>query len=175
MVNLRIERGTNVCFSVFDNLANKLDEKLVLMGDEHKVIVAININPKLVGGRLFPNATSLHIFILTKRMLVLPQPQPSIAVSRNWNLLQLRSLMLVHFVLRDLTRKSLRLTVQRWRAKKQMMHTIDTRRDSFTPFSFRLLPDVTGVSFGLLLIVLLINGDLLYRDRFLKHLEKNIG
>ncbi|CAN7045621.1 unnamed protein product [Brassica rapa subsp. trilocularis] len=76
MFNLRIERGTNVCYSVFYNLANKLDEKLVLTGYEHKVIVATNINPKLVGG-----------------MLVLPKPQPSMAVSRNWNLLQLQSLM----------------------------------------------------------------------------------
>lgn len=39
--------------SVFSTtLANKLDEKLVLTGDEHKVIVATNINPKLVGGIL---------------------------------------------------------------------------------------------------------------------------
>ncbi|CAG7897898.1 unnamed protein product, partial [Brassica rapa] len=41
-------RGTNVCYSVFYDLANKLDEKLVLTGYEHKVIVATNINPKLV-------------------------------------------------------------------------------------------------------------------------------
>lgn len=53
--------------SVFSTtLANKLDEKLVLTGDEHKVIVATNINPMLVGGRLFLNATSSHIFVLTK-------------------------------------------------------------------------------------------------------------
>ncbi|KAH0940075.1 hypothetical protein HID58_007536, partial [Brassica napus] len=115
--NAPLCRGTNVCYSVFYNLANKLDEKLVLTGYEHKVIVATNINPKLVGvvnncncyfykispSRLFLNDTSLHIFILTKsvslaktswmRMLVLPKPQPSMAVSRNWNLLQLQSLM----------------------------------------------------------------------------------
>ncbi|KAG5412048.1 hypothetical protein IGI04_008367 [Brassica rapa subsp. trilocularis] len=47
--NAPLCRGTNVCYSVFYNLANKLDEKLVLTGYEHKVIVATNINPKLVG------------------------------------------------------------------------------------------------------------------------------
>ena len=47
--------------------------------------------------------------------------------------------LVVRFVLGDLARKRLRLTVQRWRAKKQRRLTIDTRRDSFTSFSFRFL------------------------------------
>lgn len=42
-----------VCVSVFDKLATHLDEKLFTLGVQPKVIIASNINPKLVGGNHF--------------------------------------------------------------------------------------------------------------------------
>lgn len=49
--------------SVFDTVANNPHQKLELAGLAHKLLVATNVNPKLVGGqyRLFT------IFILKKK------------------------------------------------------------------------------------------------------------
>ncbi|CAF1702003.1 unnamed protein product [Brassica napus] len=52
------------CISVFDNLAELLDEELVMSGVEPKVSVATNINPKLVGGDHF-HVTHLLVRFLT--------------------------------------------------------------------------------------------------------------
>ncbi|KAH0850257.1 hypothetical protein HID58_025577 [Brassica napus] len=42
-------RDGPACISVFGNLAELIDEELVMSGVEPKVVVATNINPKLVG------------------------------------------------------------------------------------------------------------------------------
>ncbi|KAF3575127.1 hypothetical protein F2Q69_00061207 [Brassica cretica] len=47
---------------IFDNLAMQLLDKLVIHGVEPRVISATNINPKLVGGRLFLNPASVTLF-----------------------------------------------------------------------------------------------------------------
>ncbi|CAN7059345.1 unnamed protein product, partial [Brassica oleracea var. botrytis] len=47
---------------IFENLAMQLLDKLVIHGVEPRVISATNINPKLVGGRLFLNPASLTLF-----------------------------------------------------------------------------------------------------------------
>ncbi|KAL0650206.1 hypothetical protein Bca4012_092897 [Brassica carinata] len=49
-LNAQLCRDGPACISVFGNLAELLDEELVMSGVEPKVAVATNINPKLVGG-----------------------------------------------------------------------------------------------------------------------------
>lgn len=54
-IRLDLFRESNVYLSVFDGLAKFLNEKFAAPGVEPKVVVPTNINPKLVGGRLFLN------------------------------------------------------------------------------------------------------------------------
>ncbi|WZZ03908.1 hypothetical protein YC2023_089829 [Brassica napus] len=49
-LNAQLCRDGPACISVFGNLAELIDEELVMSGVEPKVVVATNINPKLVGG-----------------------------------------------------------------------------------------------------------------------------
>ncbi|WZZ27763.1 hypothetical protein YC2023_011164 [Brassica napus] len=56
-------RGENVCVSMFDSLALVFHTKFDSYGREPKVIVATGLNPKIVGGLLFLNATSAtHLY-----------------------------------------------------------------------------------------------------------------
>lgn len=53
----------SVTLSLFDAQAVSFHQKLGGMHDDPKVIVATSINPKMVGGRLFLNATSgTHVY-----------------------------------------------------------------------------------------------------------------
>ncbi|XP_048601816.1 uncharacterized protein LOC125580762 isoform X1 [Brassica napus] len=55
--------GENVCVSMFDSLALVFHTKFDSYGREPKVIVATGLNPKIVGGLLFLNATSAtHLY-----------------------------------------------------------------------------------------------------------------
>ncbi|KAJ4901125.1 hypothetical protein Rs2_15076 [Raphanus sativus] len=56
MLTIQVGRGTMICVSVFDKIANNLHQKLELAGLEPKVMVATNIKPKVAGGCLFLNA-----------------------------------------------------------------------------------------------------------------------
>lgn len=49
---------------VFDGLAKLLEENLLSRNEEPEVLVATNINPKLVGRRLFLNKTSTTNFLI---------------------------------------------------------------------------------------------------------------
>nr|VDC81641.1 unnamed protein product [Brassica rapa] len=63
MLTLRLESGENVCVSMFDSLALAFHTKFDSYGREPKVIIATGVNPKIVGGRLFLNATSsTHLY-----------------------------------------------------------------------------------------------------------------
>ncbi|KAL0662244.1 hypothetical protein Bca4012_099081 [Brassica carinata] len=52
-LNAQLCRDGPACISVSGNLAELLDEELVMSSVEPKVAVATNINPKLVGGTVF--------------------------------------------------------------------------------------------------------------------------
>nr|VDD57140.1 unnamed protein product [Brassica oleracea] len=52
MLTLRVERGLNVCISLFDGLAYSFHDKMTSYGVEPKVLLVTSINPKVVGGEL---------------------------------------------------------------------------------------------------------------------------
>ncbi|KAH0857596.1 hypothetical protein HID58_085857 [Brassica napus] len=58
MMTLRLEGDVNVCVSMFDDRAVTFQTKFDKHSSEPKVILFTNINPKVVGGKLFLNATS---------------------------------------------------------------------------------------------------------------------
>ncbi|KAL0753801.1 hypothetical protein Bca101_091469 [Brassica carinata] len=63
-LNAQLCRDGPACISVFGNLAELLDEELVMSGVEPKVAVATNINPKLVGELVTTRLVSVGRFIL---------------------------------------------------------------------------------------------------------------
>ncbi|KAF3521706.1 hypothetical protein F2Q69_00048212 [Brassica cretica] len=63
-LNAQLCRDGPACISVSGNLAELLDEELVMSSVEPKVAVATNINPKLVGGDHF-HVTHLLVRFLT--------------------------------------------------------------------------------------------------------------
>ncbi|XP_056859115.1 uncharacterized protein LOC108808418 [Raphanus sativus] len=63
MATIKMENGTYVIMSLFDDHAVKIHDRLEKMRSDPKVVVATSVNPKMVGGRLFLNATSgTHIY-----------------------------------------------------------------------------------------------------------------
>ncbi|CAF1710370.1 unnamed protein product [Brassica napus] len=63
MVTVKLENDVSVTLSLFDAQAVSFHQKLGGMRDDPKVIVTTSINPKMVGGRLFLNATSgTHVY-----------------------------------------------------------------------------------------------------------------
>ncbi|CAN7015621.1 unnamed protein product [Brassica rapa subsp. trilocularis] len=63
MVTVKLENDVSVTLSLFDAQAVSFHQKLGGMRGDPKVIVATSINPKMVGGRLFLNATSgMHVY-----------------------------------------------------------------------------------------------------------------
>ncbi|CAH8385637.1 unnamed protein product [Eruca vesicaria subsp. sativa] len=63
MATIKLESDVSVTLSIFDAKAVDFHQKLDRMLIDPKVIVATSINPKMVGGRLFLNATSgTHIY-----------------------------------------------------------------------------------------------------------------
>ncbi|XP_013613788.1 PREDICTED: uncharacterized protein LOC106319950 [Brassica oleracea var. oleracea] len=62
MVTLRLEGDVNVCVSMFDDRAVTFQTKFDEHISEPKVILFTSINPKVVGGKLFLNATSCTHF-----------------------------------------------------------------------------------------------------------------
>ncbi|CAN7124501.1 unnamed protein product [Brassica rapa subsp. narinosa] len=63
MATIRMENDTSVTMSLFDAQAVKIHNQLEQMGVDPRVVVATSVNPKIVGGRLFLNATSgTHIY-----------------------------------------------------------------------------------------------------------------
>ncbi|CAF1983509.1 unnamed protein product [Brassica napus] len=63
MVTVKLENDVSVTLSLFDAQAVSFHQKLGGMRGDPKVIVATSINPKMVGGRLFLNATSgTHVY-----------------------------------------------------------------------------------------------------------------
>ncbi|CAN6834703.1 unnamed protein product, partial [Brassica oleracea] len=63
MVTVKLENDVFVTLSMFDAQAVSFHQKLGGMCGDPKVIVATSINPKMVGGRLFLNATSgTHVY-----------------------------------------------------------------------------------------------------------------
>ncbi|KAH0935919.1 hypothetical protein HID58_013036 [Brassica napus] len=59
-----IQRMMITLIIVFDGLAKLLEENLLSRNEEPEVLVATNINPKLVGRRLFLNKTSTTNFLI---------------------------------------------------------------------------------------------------------------
>ncbi|XP_048618665.1 uncharacterized protein LOC106407079 [Brassica napus] len=63
MATIKMENDVSVTLTLFDSQAVALHKNLEDMHVDPKVIVATNINPKMVRGRLFLNATSgTHIY-----------------------------------------------------------------------------------------------------------------
>ncbi|KAF8083397.1 hypothetical protein N665_0776s0022 [Sinapis alba] len=63
MATIKMDRDTSVIMSFFDAQAVKLHTQLEQMGGDPRVVVATSVNPKMVGGRMFLNATSgTHIY-----------------------------------------------------------------------------------------------------------------
>ncbi|CAN6868672.1 unnamed protein product [Brassica oleracea] len=58
MVTIKVDNDATVCVSVFDSVAELLHKRLEAGVVQPRVMVATNINPKFVGGRLYLNATS---------------------------------------------------------------------------------------------------------------------
>ncbi|CAN6860572.1 unnamed protein product [Brassica oleracea] len=58
MVTIKVDNDATVCVSVFDSAAELLHKRLEAGVVQPRVMVATNINPKFVGGRLYLNATS---------------------------------------------------------------------------------------------------------------------
>ncbi|CAN6897437.1 unnamed protein product [Brassica oleracea] len=57
MLTLRVERGLNVCISLFDGLAYSFHDKMTSYGVEPKVLLVTSINPKVVGAeKKYPKA-----------------------------------------------------------------------------------------------------------------------
>ncbi|KAF8082784.1 hypothetical protein N665_0808s0020 [Sinapis alba] len=63
MVTIKMDTGVSVTLSMFDAHAVSLHKRLDSMSNDPRVIVSTSLNPKIVGGRLFLNATSgTHIY-----------------------------------------------------------------------------------------------------------------
>ncbi|KAL0715089.1 hypothetical protein Bca4012_064411 [Brassica carinata] len=63
MVTMKLDSDDTVILSLFDSQAVAFHRQLEALRADPKVIVATSINPKMVGGRLFLNATSgTHVF-----------------------------------------------------------------------------------------------------------------
>ncbi|CAF1930177.1 unnamed protein product [Brassica oleracea] len=63
MVTLKLESDETVTLSFFDSQAVTFHNQLEAMSVDPKVMVVTSINPKIVGGRLFLNATSgTHVY-----------------------------------------------------------------------------------------------------------------
>ncbi|CAN6925573.1 unnamed protein product [Brassica oleracea] len=63
MVTLKLESDETVTLSLFDSQAVAFHKQLEAMRVDPKVMVVTSINPKIVGGRLFLNATSgTHVY-----------------------------------------------------------------------------------------------------------------
>ncbi|KAH0885113.1 hypothetical protein HID58_061209 [Brassica napus] len=63
MATIRMDNDTSVTMSLFDAQAVKIHNQLEQIGVDPRVVVATSVNPKIVGGRLFLNATSgTHIY-----------------------------------------------------------------------------------------------------------------
>lgn len=62
MVTLCLDGGVNVCVSLFDDRAVAFQTKFDQHTSEPKVLLFTSINPKVVGGKLFLNATSATHF-----------------------------------------------------------------------------------------------------------------
>ncbi|XP_013623948.1 PREDICTED: uncharacterized protein LOC106329885 [Brassica oleracea var. oleracea] len=58
MATIKMDNDVSVTMSMFDSQPVKLHNKLESMGGDPRVLVATSINPKIVGGHLFLNATS---------------------------------------------------------------------------------------------------------------------
>ncbi|KAF8095208.1 hypothetical protein N665_0339s0077 [Sinapis alba] len=64
MATIKMDKDTSVIMSLFDAQVVKIHTQLEKMGGDPRVIVAISVNPKMVGGRMFLNATSgTHIYL----------------------------------------------------------------------------------------------------------------
>ncbi|XP_033140413.1 uncharacterized protein LOC103855082 isoform X1 [Brassica rapa] len=63
MTTIKMDNDTSVTMSLFDAQAVKIHNQLEQMRVDPRVFVATSVNPKIVGGRLFLNATSgTHIY-----------------------------------------------------------------------------------------------------------------
>ncbi|KAG2300062.1 hypothetical protein Bca52824_036534 [Brassica carinata] len=63
MSRIKMEDNTSVTMSLFDAQAIKIHNQAEKMGVDPRVVVATSVNPKMVAGRLFLNATSsTHIY-----------------------------------------------------------------------------------------------------------------
>ncbi|KAL0688251.1 hypothetical protein Bca4012_087928 [Brassica carinata] len=63
MATIRMDNDTSVTMSLFDAQVVKIHNQLEQIGVDPRVVVATSVNPKIVGGRLFLNATSgTHIY-----------------------------------------------------------------------------------------------------------------
>ncbi|CAN6925283.1 uncharacterized protein LOC106393717 [Brassica napus] len=63
MATIRMDNDTSVTMSLFDAQAVKIHNQLEQIGVDPRVVVATSVNPNIVGGRLFLNATSgTHIY-----------------------------------------------------------------------------------------------------------------
>lgn len=63
LINIRLDKESTVCVSVYDSLAEILHMRLEAGVVHLKVMVATNINPKFMGGRRFLNSTSgIHFY-----------------------------------------------------------------------------------------------------------------
>ncbi|KAL0802493.1 hypothetical protein Bca101_057669 [Brassica carinata] len=63
MVTMKLDRDETVILSFFDTQAVAFHKQLEALREDPKVVVATSINPKMVGGRLFINATSgTHVY-----------------------------------------------------------------------------------------------------------------
>ncbi|CAG7868716.1 unnamed protein product [Brassica rapa] len=58
MATIKMDNDVSVTMSMFDSQPVKLHNQLESMGCDPRVLVATSINPKIVGGHLFLNATS---------------------------------------------------------------------------------------------------------------------
>nr|VDC86804.1 unnamed protein product [Brassica oleracea] len=58
MTTIKMDNDVSVTMSMFDSQPVKLHNQLESMGGDPRVLVATSINPKIVGGHLFLNATS---------------------------------------------------------------------------------------------------------------------
>ncbi|CAF2113804.1 unnamed protein product [Brassica napus] len=75
----------NVPVSMFDYLALAFHKKIDSYGKEPKIVLATNINPKIVGGRLVLKATSgTHIYFDSETAAGKEEFEP-IADDRRWN------------------------------------------------------------------------------------------
>ncbi|CDY28934.1 BnaA02g25420D [Brassica napus] len=58
MATIKMDNDVSVTMSMFDSQPVKLHNQLESMGGDPRVLVATSLNPKIVGGHLFLNATS---------------------------------------------------------------------------------------------------------------------